>query len=781
MFAAIATLGSLLALLGPPADSSPPADERARDEFAPVEIDAAPQHESPPPKLEPPPPRLEPPLDEEVPSDEALEEEGLDDSSEVREVIVDASVLGKADALDVFTHAGGRTVVDKEEMHERGATSVGEALERAPGVRTTEGNSGLGSQDTKLQVSIRGVNPRLSARATVLLDEIPIAPAPYGQPQLSLFPLSLFSIAKIDVVRGGATSRYGPQTSGGVFNLISNPIPKYPSIAVFAQGDSNLDLSLGTAYGATHGRFGMYLEYAPRFGRSYRDHSDKEVHGGLAKFAWQFNPRLRLESISHAYVENSELPGGLPRAAYDENPFQSLRPFDHFRGSRLGTALKLSWQLSDRQDLKISTYYNHSYRTSYIASNPASQRELVDQFVDRPRYYDVMGIEPRWSMRFDAREVDFSHQLSVGARVAYELASMYTFTEDVGGNLLTADDDARTGAYAGYVNEKLIFLGGDLTIDAGVRLEYIKLSRRSNLESFVVGNDYWAPLPAASVWYAPIDQLSLFAAYGRSFGPPQYLQLVVAPSERQLLAETSNSVELGLKLLELGGLYGESTVWYKDFRNFIDVGEDSFDKINLIHIWGVESELEWYLADVWDMYGEPKLYVGYGWTNSYMVGLTYTGNKMPWYPEHEAWGGAGYELDFGLSFGVDVAYMSKQYTDYENREMEDLLAAFGPIPAYTLVNLWARMQTPLPNGWRLEFAGGIKNIGDVRFFTRTDDRNAGMLVGRPRTFYLSVGFAHDFLPKHMRSPKRPAKDGRAQAARTPSQFTRRGASTNFGM
>ncbi|MFO7563534.1 MAG: TonB-dependent receptor [Enhygromyxa sp.] len=764
MLAALAMLGSALALFGPPDDSPSPADEaRERGEFAPVEIVAPPQQDSPqqdsPP--EPPPPRLEPAPEAEVPLDEELEEDEDLDDSVIREVVVDASVLGKADALDVFTHAGGRTVVGKEEMHERGATNVGEALDRAPGVRTTEGNSGLGSQDTKLQVAVRGVNPRLSGRATVLLDEIPIAPAPYGQPQLSLFPLSLFSIAKVDVVRGGATARYGPQTSGGVFNLISNPIPKHPSVAVFTQADSNRDISLGAAYGATHGRFGMYLEYAPRFGQSYREHSDKEVHGGLAKFAWQFNPRLRLESISHGYFEDSELPGGLTRAAYDEDPFQSLRPFDYFRGSRLGTALKLSWQISDRQDLKISGWYNHSFRTTYIASNPARQRELVDQFIERPRYYDVMGVEPRWSMRFDVAEADFSHQLSVGARAAYELASMYTITEEVGGKLLTADDDARTGAYAGYVNEKLIFLGGDLSIDAGVRLEYIKLSRRSNLESFVVGRGYWAPLPAASIWYAPIDELALFAAYGRSFGPPQYLQLTVAPSERQLIPETSNSVELGLKLLELGGIYGESTVWYKDFHNFIDVGEDSFDDITRIHLWGVETELEWYPTDLWDMYGEPSLYAGYGWTASRLIGLTYTGNKMPWYPEHEAWAGASYALDFGLSLGVDVSYMSRQFTDYENREMEDVAAAFGPIPAYTLVNLWTRMETPLPNGWRLEFAGGVKNVGDVRFFTRTDDRNAGILVGRPRTFYVSMGFAHDFLPKHMRSSRRPRKDASA--------------------
>jgi Fe(3+) dicitrate transport protein len=742
---------------------APPEQQPPRDVFPPIEI-PAPGSPAPEPQPEPAPlddvplddvplddvPLDDVPLDDDIPLDEDLEEEPPAED-DVREIVIDASALGRASALDVFTHAGGRTVVSKPEMLQRGATSVGEALQRKPGVRTTEGNSGLGSQDTKLQVAVRGVNPRLSSRATVLLDEIPIAPAPYGQPQLSLFPLSLFSIADIDVVRGGATARYGPQTSGGVFNLLSNPIPKHPSISVFSQGDSNLDFSFGGAYGATHGRFGMYLEYAPRTGKSWREHSDKEVHGGLAKFAWQFNPKIRLESLTHAYYEVSDLPGGLSRVDYEENPFQSTRPFDWFRGSRIGTALKLDAKLGKRSDLKISGWYNHSYRSTKIASNAADDVTLVEQFITRPRTFDVMGIEPRWVMQFDAEKHDFSHQLSVGARAAYEVAHMSTVTTEFGQSLETASDDARTGAYAGYVNEKIIMLGGDMTIDLGVRLEYIQLARRANIENFAIGRNYWAPLPAASFWYAPIDQFALFLAYGRSFGPPQYLQITVAGVADQLTPETSNSVELGLKALELGGIYGESTVWYKEFSHFIDVGEDSFDEIPKIHIWGVESEIYWYPGEVWDIRGEIELYAGYGWTDSYMLGLAIDGNQMPWYPKHEAWAGASYEFDFGLTFGADYIYMGRQYTDYQNREVEDMdTAAYGPIPAYSVFNLWARMVAPLPTGWRLEFTGGVKNITNTLYFTRTDDRNAGILVGRPRTFYLNVGFAHDFLPKHLR-------------------------------
>jgi Fe(3+) dicitrate transport protein len=755
----------VLLLLAPPAET--PAGPR--DVFPPIYIPPSPDIEpepEPEPDPEPEPtPEPEPvpvPLDDDIPLDEDLEEE-TPEGEDVRVIVVDASPLGRANALDVFTHAGGRSVVDSKEIRERGATSANEVLDRKPGVRTTEGNSGL---DAPLQVGVRGVDPRLSQRATVLLDEIPIAPAPYGQPQLSLFPLSLFSISKIDVIRGGATARYGPQTSGGVFNLMSNPIPKYPMVSLFSQGDSNRDFSFGGAYGATHGRFGMYLEYAPRIGHGWREHAKKEIHGTIAKFAWQFNDRYRLESMSHGYFEDSELPGGLPRIDYDEDPFQSVRPFDWFRGSRLGTALKFDGKPTDQQDIKITAWYNHSYRSSRMASNPADQLVLVEELLTRPRVFDVVGVEPRWAMRFDAAKADFSHQLSVGGRVAYEFVALQTLAWRPGLESVEATDNTRSraGAYAAYVAEKLIMLQGDLTIDIGMRLEYIRLHSKNLLEDAEIARAYWAPLPALSLWYAPIDQLAIFASYGRSFGPPQYVQVSIAGTGESLNPETSNGVELGVKILELAGLYAESTAWYKEFTNFVDMGDEAFDIYPKIHIWGIESEVSWYPFEVWDGWGELELYVGYGWTDSYMFGSAIQGNKMPWYPQHEAWAGGSYETEFGLTVGADYSYTGLEYTDDQNRDFETPDAEYGPIQPYSTLNLWTRMIAPLPTGWRLEFTGGIKNVTDTRYFTRTDDRNRGILVGRPRTFFLNVGVAHDFLPKHLRPPKRDRKQKRRRAA-----------------
>ena len=97
--------------------------------------------------------------------------------------------LGDANEAVVQNHPGARTVVRREAMVEQGAMNVSDVLKRIPGVQVQESN-GTGGSDISLNVGVRGLTSRLSPRSTVLIDGIPAAFAPYGQPQLSMAPIS---------------------------------------------------------------------------------------------------------------------------------------------------------------------------------------------------------------------------------------------------------------------------------------------------------------------------------------------------------------------------------------------------------------------------------------------------------------------------------------------------------------------------------------------------------------------------------------------------------------
>ena len=73
-----------------------------------------------------------------------------------------------------------------------------------------------------LAVGVVGMLLGLAAlqRPSGSIDGIPAAFAPYGQPQLSMAPISSGNLDSIDVVRGAGSVRYGPQNVGGVINFV---------------------------------------------------------------------------------------------------------------------------------------------------------------------------------------------------------------------------------------------------------------------------------------------------------------------------------------------------------------------------------------------------------------------------------------------------------------------------------------------------------------------------------------------------------------------------------
>ncbi|MCA9662044.1 MAG: TonB-dependent receptor, partial [Myxococcales bacterium] len=600
------------------------------------------------------------------------------------------------------------------------------------------------------------------------------APAPYGQPQLSLFPLSLFSINRIDAVRGGSSVRFGPRTSGGVFNLISNPIPEHPRIAVFAQTDQFGDAGAAASYGGTHRGLGMYFEYAPRFGRTYREHSEFQAHGGLIKLSYAPSSKVDLASTTHLFKEDSNLPGGLDEKQYAEGDrFRSVRPYDRFEGARAGTSLKVRWRPKEEHELQVIGFYSHTYRMSVMERQVSLEGEAPTLYF-RPRVYDIFGLEPRYALRI-RHPKDIFQDLSIGGRFMYEMGRSRecreispadmpgVYTSDLADTCRTLaldrddldpairrDGDARIAAYATYIDDKVYLLDTKLVITGGARLELAQLSGRNNLSQRALSRFYWEILPAASVWYGPIDELAVFAGYGRSFGPSQFLQVDTATSDSnyQLNPEVADMVEGGVKLLELGGLYADFTGWYRYYQDLTDVGETQVDRIAGAHVYGVETDVTWEPGEVWDRAEGVELNVGYAWTESSIAAGQYAGNRLAWYPAHEVWGSASYEFPFGLKLGGDVSYNSSQFTDYANRPAGyDAFGATGVIPSYTLVGAYGRVRAPLPDHWQVELTFGVKNLLNEEWFMRTDDENRGILAMRPRTFYINLGFAHDFLPR----------------------------------
>ena len=280
--------------------------------------------------------------------------------------------LGDARENDVFEHAGARDVIRREDFAKTGATTMREVLNRIPGVSAPE-NNGTGSHDMALNFGIRGLNPRLATRSTVLMDGIPVPFAPYGQPQLSFAPISMGNMDAVDVVRGGGAVRYGPQNVGGIVNFVTRAIPDEPTVKAGLQTQtspssshdgfkSNANLLAG---GTADNGLGGAVLYSGSRGGDWREHSDTQIDDLILKGKYQLDEANSFNAMAQYYEGKADMPGGLSVADYDADPYQSTRLKDKFWGRRTLFNFGYDYKQDDRQ-FSVNSFFTKTLRSGYL-------------------------------------------------------------------------------------------------------------------------------------------------------------------------------------------------------------------------------------------------------------------------------------------------------------------------------------------------------------------------------------------------------------------------------
>lgn len=647
---------------------------------------------------------------------------------------VSGSWLGTGLHDSVKSFAGARTLVDRQRIEASGATSIGDAMRRIPGVQVTD-NSGTAGSSVSLNIGVRGLTGRYSPRSTVLLDGVPLAVAPYGQPQLSFAPASLSNIESIDVVRGGGAVRYGPQNVGGIINFSTRAIPQqsglHGEVGIrynahdHGGGDSTqYNTFLG---GTSDNGLGVALLYSGQDGRGWREGSDDRFNDLALKFAYAIDDQQTLRAKLSYYDVRSLTPGGLTRAQYEADPFQNTRPDDFWKGHRTGIDLGYTHTLSDTSEFEVLAYYNESTRASSLI-NAANTQVSV-----QPRDYRVLGIEPRYTQRLHwGASV---HDVTAGYRFLRERGNdrSYTVTRRTGAASPINRFDNATDAHAFYLDDRIAI--GQWRITPGVRMEWIDMDRRQadGGTTFSSRND--KALPSLNVAYLLTPQLTVFGNYTTSFGPVQNIQLNSQTASNPLNPEVARTTELGARWQD-GTLRAEVTVFRMRFDNQIlqvpGITPPTFQNIGATDHKGVESALEYRFAEDSVLAG-LELYANYTWTKAIQQSGDNRGRDVPFYSRDTDSIGARYALS-AWTFNVSSTHQSGQFSDAANTWQESADARVGRVPG---VRLWnAQVAWQVPGLGDSEITAGVNNLADKRWYTRNVDGNAGRMVAAPRTFYL---------------------------------------------
>ena len=176
---------------------------------------------------------------------------------------------------------GAAAKVDAAELALMDPIGTQAALKHIPGVY---GLSDDGMSQTRMSVGIRGLQPRRTQRVLVMEDGMPIQPAPYVFSPLYYNP-PIERIEEIEVIKGPATIRHGPQTMAGVLNYVTSR-PQRRSLG------GTLEVTPGTnGYLSAFGELGGFgtdalrpqVQLLFKRGNGFRENNDFRQFNGTVK------------------------------------------------------------------------------------------------------------------------------------------------------------------------------------------------------------------------------------------------------------------------------------------------------------------------------------------------------------------------------------------------------------------------------------------------------------------------------------------------------------------
>ena len=225
---------------------------------------------------------------------------------------------------------GAASTVDAAELQETNPVGMQETLASVPGV-FIRSDDGMGQ--TRMSVSIRGLQSRRTQRVLVMEDGIPIQPAPYVFSPLYYNPPPE-RIEKVEVIKGSAAIRHGPQTMAGVINYVtSRPKRRSPGGKLRVTGGTHRYTSLfGEIGGFGTDDIRPQVQLLAKRGDGFRDNNDFLQLNGTAKLQYDIGDDRSLYLKSNVdYERMNATYTGLTPHTFDANPDFNPKDEDFYR------------------------------------------------------------------------------------------------------------------------------------------------------------------------------------------------------------------------------------------------------------------------------------------------------------------------------------------------------------------------------------------------------------------------------------------------------------------
>lgn len=681
------------------------------------------------------------------------------------------TVIGSQAAINDIP--GSATFISDEELQKFEFTDISRVLASVPGVYVQE-EDGYGLRPN---IGMRGTGTGRNDKISVMEDGVLVAPAPYSAPSAYYFP-TMGRMESIEVLKGAASVKYGPRTTGGVLNLLSRSLPTEANSSM-----GMVDAALGSdGYYKGHAYFAKeknntagLIEVFSYGADGFKelpvgdDNTGFEKNDVLVKFGHTFgeNDAHNIEFKAKYSEETSdETYMGLTNADYQENPNRryAASQNDEMNTRHNAYQVNYAYRFGEGYEFLATAYLNDFHRNWYKASKVSeSYLEQYSEFEANPTAEGIENIGVKANNRdYQAKGVQSElhipagdHYITVGVRYhedemdRFQWEDKYTLNQDLSMTLTSQGAPGSNSNRLDSAKASTLFIQDEWTVDAlvvsaGLRYEDITITReewaksdptRSQGLTKDISNDTEILVPSLGATYTLNDNVTLLAGIQKGYAP-------AAPGNADQDEEESVNIEFGSRF-NANGFNGEVIAFYSDYDNMhgnctaaVGCSDDNIgDQYNYgeVEVSGFEFSAgrTFNTASVAFPVKLTYTYTDSEFKNTFdseIWGSVEKGDAMPYVPENQV------ALSFGAEVNNFVVNSQIRYVSDAHADLSD--SGLNAIDSRVVWDLAAKYL--IDENQKVYLS--VDNLFDKTYIANR--ANGGIQPGKPRS--VQMGYSYSF-------------------------------------
>ncbi|WP_440904291.1 TonB-dependent receptor family protein [Catenovulum sp. SX2] len=683
-------------------------------------------------------------------------------------------ILGSHDKLR--TQGGATSLVSEAELEKFEFDDINKILATVPGVNIRE-EDGYGLRPN---IGFRGATPERSKKISLMEDGVLISPAPYSAPSAYYFPM-VSRMTAVEVFKGPAAIKYGPNTVAGALNLVTREVPDMATTALDIAYGSDQYGKIHAYHGNTSNHFGYLIEglYTRADGFKTIDFSEQttgfEKSDVMAKFNYDFSQGKMKNfveiKLAYATEQSDETYLGLTREDLAANPYRRYAASQNDQMNWDHDTIQLTHYYEQGAFDITTRIYQHNFARDWakVSSFGANTPSLLDVLINpttetNQSYYQILtgtgsgefilgtndrsyrsrGIQS--DLGFSFNFIGLEHKLDAGVRLHQDYINRDHFEETyamaVGGQVTNQNDKTfttvnqeKSDAISVYIQDTVTLEA--LTLTAGVRGEFIDshyINGNNELDYLKKDSRIW--LPSISAFYKLDEDYGVFAGIHEGYVPSSPQQ-----NDENVEAEKSINYEVGFRFNN-NQINGEIVGFFNDYSNLKEscsFSQSSNCELDAdfnggdVNVFGIEAHLasRLSLSSSLDMpWSITYSYINSEFQQSFdsdypQWGEINKGDSMPYQPDHS------FTLTTGLAADDWQVNLQAKYTGEMQEAAGDGVNLSGSvIEAQTIFDLSASYFISSAQSVYLK----VDNITDE--INIISSRPNGARPGKPRMFVL---------------------------------------------